>query len=203
MEEAAQINELRNLLMQLCGGSRQDAPVVAKLRAVDADRLFAGLRELLEDSDPELRCRTALAIYYVDPKDGCEWLVRLLDDSEWIVRVEVCGLLHDLADKRAVHALIQRMKTDPNPMVRNTAAYALGGIADPVAIPSLIEALDNDHEPDELGHSTSGCAETALDNILRTNHTRIKCADGLCTMQPMRPDIGKLKMEAMELYRSL
>ncbi len=66
-----------------------------------------------------------------------------------------------------------------------------------------IETLDNDHEPDELGHSASGCAATALDNILKTNHTRIKYADGLCTMQPWRLDLDLLKTEAMELYRNL
>ena len=203
MDKEIQLNELRDLLTQLRGGFQQDDPVIAKLRAIGPERLFPRLRELLDDTDAELRCQTALAIFYVDPKAGIDLLVPLLDDSEWVVRVEVCGLLHDLADKRAVQPLIERMNTDPNPMVRNTAAYALGGIGDPVAIPSLIETLDNDHEQDELGHSASGCAATALDNILKTNHTRIKFADGLCTMQPRRLDLEKLKTEAMELYRGL
>ena len=88
-------------------------------------------------------------------------------------------------------------------MVRNTAAYALGGIGDPVAIPALIETLDNDHERDELGYSASGCVATALDNILKTNHTRIKFADSLCTMQPDPVDFEFLKAEAMGLYRNL
>ncbi len=66
-------------------------------------------------------------------------------------------------------------------MVRNTAAYTLGGIGDPVAIPPLIDTMDNDHEQDELGHPAGGCAATALDNLLKTNYTRLKFADGLCT----------------------
>ena len=203
MDNEIQLIELRDLLTQLCGGFQRDDPAIAKLRAIGPERLFPYLRELLNDPDFELRCQAALAVFYVDPTGGIDLLLPSLNDPEWGVRVQICGLLHDIADKRAVHPLIQIMKTDPSPMVRNTAAYGLGGIGDPAAIPALIEALDNDHEPDELGHTASGCAQTALDNILKTNHTRIKFADGLCTMQPKRFDLDKLKTEAIELYRTV
>ena len=90
-----QHNELRSLVTQLCGSFQHDDSVIAKLRASGPERLFPYLRELLDDPDVELRCRTALAIFYIDPKDGIDLLVPLLDDSEWLVRVEVRGLLHD------------------------------------------------------------------------------------------------------------
>lgn len=203
MDTEIQLNELRNWLLQLCGGFQQDDPVIAKLRAIGSERLFPCLRELLNDRNFELRCQAALAVFYVDGTRGIDLLLAALKDPEWGVRVQICGLLHDIADIRAVQPLIQIMKTDPSASVRNMAAYALGGIGDPTAIPALIEAADNDHEPDELGHTASGCAETALDSILKTNRTRIKFADGLCAMQPKRLDLDKLKTEAMELYRSL
>jgi HEAT repeat protein len=203
VDKELQLNDLRDLLSQLCGGFQQDDPVIAKLRAIPRERLFRYLRKLLNDPDFEMRCQAALAVFYVDPTGGVDLLLPSLNDPEWGVRVQICGLLHDIAYKRAVEPLIQIMKTDPSPMVRNTAAYALGGIADPAAIPALIETVDNDHEPDELGHTASGCAQTALDNILKTDHTRIKFADGLCTMQPKRLDLDELKAEAMELYRTL
>jgi len=203
VDKEIQLNELRTLLTQLCGSFRQDGPVISELRAIGAERIFPCLRELFSDRDVELRCQAALAVFYVDPTRGMDLLLPAMNDPEWGVRVQICGLLHDIADERAVQPLIQIMKTDPRPMVRNTAAYALGGIGDPSAIPALIEALDNDHEPDELGHTASGCAQTALDNILKTNHARIKFADGLCTMQPKQLDIDKLKSEAIEVYRSL
>lgn len=198
-----ELRELRELLTRLVGSSAHDEPEIAKLRALDKRPLFSGLRHLLQDPDFEVRCQAALAVFYVDPDGGMDLLLPALNDPEWGVRVEICGLLHDIADSRAVEPLVQIMKADPVPMVRNTAAYALGGVGDPAAIPALIETLENDHEPDELGHTASGCAQTALDNILKTNHTRIKFADGLCTLQPEPLDLDKLKAEAMELYRSL
>ncbi|WP_442511091.1 HEAT repeat domain-containing protein [Novipirellula sp. SH528] len=203
MDKEIQFNELRDLLTQLCGSFQQDDPAIAKLRTIRPERLFQYLRELLNDPDFELRCKAALAVFYCDPTAGLELLLPVLNDPEWGVRVHICGLLHDIADKRAIQPLIHLLKMDPSPMVRNTAAYALGGIGDPTAIPALIEAVDNDHEPDELGHTASGCAQTALDNILKTNHTRIKFADGLCTMQPKQLDLDELKTEAMEFYRTL
>ena len=93
------------------------------------------------------------------------------------------------------------MQTDPDPTVRNTAAYALGGIGDPSAIPALIKTLDEDHEFDELGYSASWCAATALDDIIKTNHTRIKLSDNLCTMTRTKPDLVLLKAQALEFYR--
>ena len=57
--------------------------------------------------------------------------------------------------------------------------------------------------PDEPGNSTSACAATALDNILSTNHTRIRLAEGLCTIQPWRLDPDVYKAEAMEVLRNL
>ncbi|MBW3600898.1 MAG: hypothetical protein KY475_26980, partial [Planctomycetes bacterium] len=56
-------------------------------------------------------------------------------------------------------------------------------------------------EVDELGHTASWSAAMALDNIVKTNHTRIKLSDGLCTMRPGKPDLVALKAQATELYR--
>lgn len=206
VDDVVQPNQLRDWLTQLHGlgpdRAGRDSAIV-KMRSIGSERLFPILGGFLKDPDSEFRCLVSEAIFRIDPLAGVALLLPLLDDPEWVVRVEICGLLHDIGDKRTVQPLIQIMKTDPDPMVRNTAAYALGGVGDPVAIPALIEVLANDHECDELGHSASGCAATALDNILQTNHTRIKFADGLCTMQPQQLDLELLKAEAMELYRNL
>jgi HEAT repeat protein len=206
VDDEIQPNELRDWLTQLYGsGSDLDGrdDVIAKMRSIGSERLFPILAGFLSDPDGEYRCLVSEAIFHIDPQAGVALLLPLLDDPEWGVRVQICGLMHDIGDKRTVQPLIQIMKTDPDPMVRNTAAYALGGIGDPIPIPALIETLDNDHEYDELGYSASSTAATALDNILRTNHTRIKISGTLCTMQPEPLDLELLKAEAMELYRTL
>jgi len=94
------------------------------------------------------------------------------------------------------------MKSDTDAQVRGTAAYALGGIGHAAAIPALIETLEIDHEYDQLGHSPSWCAATALDDILKTNHTRVRITDRLCTMPAKAPDLDLLKAQAMEFYRN-
>ena len=206
MDQEIQPDELRGWLTQLSGpGTDRETRdrLIAEMQSIRSQRLFPVLESLLADPDEEFRCLVAETAYRIDPQASIDLLLPLLHDPVWLVRVEACGLLHDIADQRAVDPLIERMKVDPEPMVRNTAAYALGGIRDPAAIPALIEALDNDHVPDELGHTTSGCAATALDSILKTNHTRIKSDDGLCTLQPEPVDTELLKAKAMDLYRSL
>ena len=129
------------------------------------------LRECLADPDPEFRCATEVAVFKIlDAQTAVELLLPLINDSEIVVRWNTCGLLHDLADRRAVEPLIRTMKSDPDPQVRGTAAYALGGIGDPSAIPALLKTLESDHETDELGYTPSGAAAGALDDILRTHH---------------------------------
>ena len=137
-----------------------------ELRQVGTERLFQILVGLLETADAEHRCLIAEAFYRVDAKASVEPLIGLLADAEWGVRVQACGVLHDVGCSSACEDLTRLMLSDPHPMVRNTAAYALGGIGDPRVILPLIGAARNDHEPDELGHTTSNCAATALENIL-------------------------------------
>jgi HEAT repeat protein len=194
--------EIRNWLTQLRGGAAQDEAVIGSMRSFGLERLIPYLREMLGAPDPELRCQAALAIFYVAPIDGLDLLLGLFDDVESVVRWHTCGLLHDIGDQRAIEPLIYLMKTDPDRQVRNTAAYALGGIGDARAIPALIETMDNDHEFDELGHSASSCAATALDDIMKSNYTRVKLSGDLCTMSRKTPDLAVLKSLAMELFRN-
>lgn len=175
----------------------------SEMREIGASRVFPGLRRLLADPDPETRCLASLGLFVTDPLAAVDLLLPLLGDPEAFVRWNACGLLHDIADKRTVEPLIQAMKTDPDPQVRNTAAYALGGVGDPAAIPALVQTMDSDHEYDELGHSASSCAATALDDILPTHHTRIKNSDNLCTMQSEPLDHHALKIAALEFYETM
>ncbi|MCA9067519.1 MAG: HEAT repeat domain-containing protein [Planctomycetaceae bacterium] len=174
--------------------------VILKMKSLGPDRLFPRLREALKDPDPEFRCLGCSAICHIDPKLGIDLLLPMLDDPEALVRWHTCGLLHNFGDQRSVSPLMHILKTDPDPQVRNTAAYALGGIGDAIAIPALVEALDNDHELDELGYSTSSNAASALDDILGTNYTRTKLFENYCTLPTEPPDFELLKAEAMKYY---
>lgn len=173
---------------------------IAEMCAVGADRLFPLLVPKLAGPNPEERCAACEAVLRIDAPRAIELVLPLLDDPEAVVRWQACGCLHDFGDERTIGPLIRVLQSDPDAMIRGTAAYALGGIGSPAAIPALLAALESDHEFDELGHSASSCAATAVDDILNTNETRIRLSEGLCKMQQRPPDLERLKQRAHEMY---
>ena len=173
---------------------------IAEMCAAGADRLFPLLVRRLTGPDPEARCAACEAALRIDAQRAIELVLPLLNDPEVAVRWQACGCLHDFGDERAIVPLIRVLQGDPDAAVRGTAAYALGGIGSSEAIPALLAAMESDHEFDELGHSASSCAATALDNILDTNETRIRLSEGLCKMRECPPDLERLKRLAHESY---
>jgi HEAT repeat protein len=82
--------------------------------------------EGLSHPDPGVRCQTCTAILVNGAQKGIDLVLPALNDPDSLVRWQVCGLMHDFGDDRAVKPLIARMREDPNPQVRGTAAYAFG-----------------------------------------------------------------------------
>jgi hypothetical protein len=158
--------------------------------------------EKLHDPDGEFRCEAAEIMLRMEGEYGIPHVLPLFNDPLDYVRWNVLGQIAGYGDDSVIEPLIDKLRTDPEPGVRGQAAYALGHIGSPQAIPSLIAALDNDKEEDSQGHSPSSISATALDNILGTNETRIKMEDGLCKLAPWPPDYDELKRRANELYNS-
>ena len=171
------------------------------MRAAGTDAVFARLADRLAAADPEARCEAVTGMVFLDAPRAVPAITAVLADPDITVRWYACGCLHDFGDERAIPALIGVMRGDPDPQVRGTAAYALGGIGSPAAIPHLLAVLGVDTEPDELGHSTSSSAATALDDILSVDETRVKMGDGLCRMASRTPDLDRLRRLAGERYR--
>jgi HEAT repeat protein/beta-lactamase regulating signal transducer with metallopeptidase domain len=71
-------------------------------------------------------------------------LVETLADPDVGVRQAVVAALGEVADPRAVQALIRILREDPVDEVRAAAAWALGEIEDPSAVAALSEALRTD-----------------------------------------------------------
>lgn len=174
---------------------------LAEIHAAGSDAVFCSLVQHLQNSDFEVRCETITALALIDGPRAVEHLITMLADPEEVVRWHAAGCLHDFGDQRAVPALAELLRSESSPSVRGTAAYALGGIGSPAAIPNLLAALESDHEVDELGYSPSSCAATALDNILGTHETRIQHGKGLCQMAPGPPDLERLRLLAEELFQ--
>jgi HEAT repeat protein len=152
--------------------------------------------------EPDVRLRAAAALLSLDAKGTLEVVLPMLNDPDDMVSWEVCNSLYHYGDERAVGPLVAVLADHTDPSLRCAAAYALRGIGSPAAIPALVRALDNDHEPDDEGYTTSQCAGHALDEILGTNITRIKVTKRFNKLAPYPPDLAALKKRAQEVYES-
>ena len=164
------------------------------------DRADAILAPYLAHPDGEVRCHAVEVRLELGGADALARVVPLLDDPESWVRHLVAESMAGYGDGSVVDALLGKLRTDADPEVRGAAAYALGHLRDPRAVPGLLDALDHDKEFDPLGHSPSSISATALDNLLGTHQTRIHHGDGMCSLAPWPPDYDLLKRQARELY---
>src|SRR6476660_8835721 len=86
-------------------------------------------------------------------------LLRLLGDAEVLVRSEAIDVLGLLRYTPALDAVRTAVRTDPDALVRASAAETLGDLGDPRAIPDLHHAL---HDADE---AVRGYAADALGKL--------------------------------------
>jgi hypothetical protein len=170
---------------------------LAALGPEEAVSLVAGN---LRDADGEIRCEAAELMLRMEAEHGLPYVLPLFDDPLNWVRWNVLGDIARYGDDSVVPTLIKKLRTDTDPGVRGQAAFALGHLGSPEAIPALIAALETDKEVDPLGHSPSSISATALDNILGTDETRIRMDDGFCKLAPWPPDYERLKKRALTLY---
>src|SRR5262245_58403179 len=106
------------------------------MRNAGVGNVFPLLIDRLKDADPEARCDAITALLFLAGRRAVEPVTGMLDDPDTTVRWHACGCLHDFGDERAVPVLCEVLRRDPDPQVRGTAAYALGGIGSPAAIPN-------------------------------------------------------------------
>ena len=98
--------------------------------------VYPDLRDLLQDPDPRLRRRAAIAIGRVGMVEGAEPLLPLLRDADPDVRTMAAFGLGLLGDARAVGPLTAALD-DADWRVRGRAADALGRVGDAAAAPAV------------------------------------------------------------------
>ena len=177
---------------------QRDAAVV-EMRAAGADALFPFLVPMLA-GDNEARCEACEAILRADPVRGLELVLPLLNDLDDGVRYFACECLAEFGGEVAVPALLSVLRSHTDPSLRCTAAMGLGKQGGPEVIPALLAAMASDHEFDELGHSPSHCASSALDDVLGTEETRLRFGN-FCRLPDREPDLDRLRRLAEERYR--
>ena len=100
------------------------------------------LIRLLDDMEPRVRRRAALAIGRVGLREGIEPVTRLLQDAEFEVRQMAAFALGLIGDASARPALTMAL-SDQSPIVQGRAAEALGAIgdrSDAAAVSTMVQA---------------------------------------------------------------
>ena len=139
---------------------------IAILRSRESKRTLPHLEDLLNGPDPDLRCNAAEALIALDPSSAVPKVLHLLRDEVTYVRFNLCIMLCDYPDSRAVESLIETLLHDPDSNTRYHAAVALGKIRDKRAVEALQWAEANDSGKDYEDDPVSRAARRALGKIL-------------------------------------
>lgn len=113
--------------------------IFARIRSLRASSL---LRQLLSDTNPDLRARAANALGMIGDPTAADLLRSSLGDSEWAVRAMAAKALGRLRESGSIEALSGAL-TDPQWWVRANAAEALKNKG-PAGQDALLGALDSD-----------------------------------------------------------
>lgn len=162
VQEFLDVRRLRYLNPETFRTARQ------ALIASEKTEVVAHFETLLQSRDDEQRASAIEGLALLYGPEATDTIVRWINDSSSTVRWVVCGCLHDYGDLRAVSALLDRMKHDPDCQVRGVAASGLGQIGAIEALPDLHQAFQMDCELDQLGHSPSSQALDAMTSVLRS-----------------------------------
>ena len=134
---------------------------------------------------------------WIRRENAAPFILTLLNDENDFVRGETARTLSQVRCDSCVTRLMELATTDCSSFVRGCAASGLGG-QDPIkSIPVLIEILDRDHQECDTGHTPSGCAATALDEMMETEWTQKRFGGGLRGLNPDGTDLTALREQSL------
>jgi HEAT repeat protein len=116
-------------------------------------------------NDPNVKMDILTLLAEYSPKTTVPYLLDLIDSENASMRRMCCGYLSRAREKSTVPLLVELLENDPSPDVREMAAFALGKIGDPQAIPHLRRAQKTDHARDSEGGLVSESAKRAIERI--------------------------------------
>ncbi|MCA9135661.1 MAG: HEAT repeat domain-containing protein [Planctomycetales bacterium] len=151
----------------------------------------------VKDPYERLRQYAGELLIWVRRENAAPYILALLNDETEFVRGETAGMLSQVRCDPCVARLIELARTDSSPFVRGCAASGLGGQNPVKSIPVLIEILDNDHEACDSGRTPSGCAATALDEMMETEWTQKRFDAGLRGLNPDGTDLTALREQSL------
>jgi len=140
--------------------------VVEELRAGKEAEVSVALENGLRDADPEFRCTVAWVFLVYDFLAALPHVGKLLlHDQDDGVQGYICQILGGSKRREAVPLLIEALKTNPDGTDRVNAAWGLGNIGDPAALPALQKATQMDDGVDYEGRPVKEIAAEAIRRI--------------------------------------
>jgi HEAT repeat protein len=141
---------LSTLLEQSRTGNLQERlSAIEALADLGAPDAVSALIELLQSPDDAVRYSAAHALATSGKHDvtsAAQALMAALSDRADIVRSEAATSLGILVYAPAANHLRERLRVDPEPLVRASAAEALGDIRDTMSVSELLSALQDEDE---------------------------------------------------------
>lgn len=143
--------------------SEQD---VTQLNALPMEQVVPLLRAIFEDErEMVAQSRAFSALLAIQGFDHVQFLVNLLDLSQFGWRAAYCRNLSEASDPRAIASLCAILHNDPDSDMRYIAAESLAVIGDLTAVAALEEAQANDTGTDYEGLRVADMARQALERI--------------------------------------
>lgn len=111
------------------------------------ERAFPTLVAALDSDNPMLAGMAVQALLHFEEQDILPHLVKALPHVHIMTQQNIILALQDLADKRAVHLLIEQLDQVESPTIRTAIIKTLGELGDPSAIEAIrpYEADSNHH----------------------------------------------------------
>ncbi len=148
LEQQEWRKRLRRWRTSITRGRNDSADALAQLRAVDSAYAITGLTEMLNEKNEA----KPLKLLYIEilgqfnsSNATAALLKRVMTDPDQEIRERSITALQKHGSEQA-RAMLSRSLKDKNNQIVNDAAWALGKLNDPAAIPALIEAVVTTHK---------------------------------------------------------
>jgi HEAT repeat protein len=129
------------------------------------DAAITGLLQVIDDPNSLVREAVAETLGIIGDPNISEYLAKLLEDDDDFVRRAAAESLGGLTDESVVDSLAVALQNENESVVTWAIIEALGKIKGKVAVPTLIEYLEDTHKPEWEDKRICDLAADALENI--------------------------------------